>query len=329
MVKAIIIRQTGGPEVLSYQDIQIGKPGPGEIRLRQTAIGVNFIDTYHRAGAYPVKMNDAGYFIPGMEGVGRVEEIGAGVTSVKVGDRVAYGNGPIGGYAEERLIPAASVVKVPPALKDEQVAGMMLRGLTVWYLVSTLHELKPGETVLMQAAAGGVGLIFCQWAKHIGATVIGTVGSEDKAKAAKAAGCTHTVLYKSEKDWVAKVHEITGGKGVRVAYDGVGKDTLLGSLDCLAPRGLLVSFGNASGPPPAIEASQLAAKASAFYTRPRLVDYVSDPADYARGCAELFDVVGKGAVRIEVGNSYGLAQAAHAHSDLESRATTGSTILVV
>ena len=221
------------------------------------------------------------------------------------------------------------MVKVPAALKDEQVAGMMLRGLTVWYLLRTLHELKPGETVLMHAAAGGIGLIFCQWAKHIGATVIGTVGSEDKAKAAKAAGCTHTILYKSEKDWVAKVRALTGGKGVRVAYDGVGKDTLLGSLDCLAPRGLLVSFGNASGPPPAIEAGQLAAKGSVFMTRPRLVDYVGDPAEYTRSCAELFDVVGKGIVKIEVGNSYGLAQAAHAHSDLENRSTTGSTILVV
>lgn len=329
MVKAIIIRQTGGVEVLHYHDVQIGKPGPGEVRLKQTAIGVNFIDIYHRTGAYAIKPNAAGYFIPGLEGVGRVEEIGAGVTSVKVGDRVAYGNGPIGGYAEERLIPAASVVKVPPALKDEQVAGMMLRGLTVWYLLRTLHELKAGETVLMQAAAGGVGLIFCQWAKALGATVIGTVGSEEKAKAAKAAGCAHTILYKSEKNWPAKVREITGGKGVRVAYDGVGKDTLLGSLDCLAPRGLLVSFGNASGPPPAIEASQLAGKASAFYTRPRMIDYVSDPADYARGSAELFDVVGRGVVKIEVGNSYGLAQAAHAHSDLENRSTTGSTILVV
>jgi NADPH2:quinone reductase len=205
----------------------------------------------------------------------------------------------------------------------------MLRGLTVWYLVRTLHELKPGEVVLMHAAAGGIGLIFCQWARHIGATIIGTVGSEEKAAAAKAAGCTHTVLYKTEKNWVAKIRELSGGKGVRVAYDGVGKDTLLGSLDCLAPRGLLVSFGNASGPPPAIEPGQLAAKGSVFLTRPRLVDYVDDPNDYARGCAELFDVVTKGTVKIDIGSSYGLAQAAHAHSDLESRATTGSTILVV
>ena len=329
MVKAIVVRQTGGPEVLHYENITVGKPGAGEILLRQTAVGVNYIDTYHRIGAYPAKRTEDGYFIPGMEGVGTVREIGAGVTNVNVGDRVAYGNGPIGGYAEERLIPASAVVKVPPQLKDEQVAGMMLRGLTVWYLVRTLHQLKPGETVLLHAAAGGIGLIFCQWARHIGATVIGTVGSEEKAKMARAAGCTHTILYRSEKDWVAKVRELSGGKGVSVAYDGVGKDTLLGSLDCLAPRGLLVSFGNASGTPPAVEPGQLAAKGSAFLTRPRLVDYVGNPADYAAGCAELFDVVARGIVKIEVGKSYGLAQAAHAHTDLESRATTGSVILVI
>ncbi len=328
MVKAIVVRQTGGPDVLHYEDIPVGAPGPGEIRLRQTIIGVNFIDTFHRSGLYPVKLNEAGFFVPGMEGVGRVEALGAGVNNVKVGDRVCYGNGPMGGYAEERLMPAAQVVKCPPGLEDEQIAGMMLRGLTVWYLVRTLHQLKPGQTVLMHAAAGGIGLIFCQWARAIGAAVIGTVGSEEKAKIARAAGCTHTILYKSE-NWVAKVRELTGGKGVPVVYDSVGKDTFLGSLDCLAPRGLLVSFGNASGQPPAIEPGQLAAKGSLFLTPPRLGDYVDNPDELAAGCAELFDLVGRGIVKIDVGNSYGLAQAAHAHSDLESRATTGSTILVV
>ena len=328
MVKAIVVRQTGGPEVLHYEDIKIGAPGEGEIRLRQTAIGVNYIDTYHRTGAYPIPRNAEGFFVPGLEGVGRVEALGPGVTSVKVGDRVAYGNGPIGGYAEERLIPAVKVVKVPAGLKDEQVGGMMLRGLTVWCLVKTLHQLKPGETVLMHAAAGGIGLIFCQWARRIGATVIGTVGSEAKAKAAQAAGCTHTILYKSV-DWVAKVRELTGGKGCSVVYDGVGKDTIMGSLDCLMPRGLLVSFGNASGPPPTIDPGTLGAKGSVFLTRPRLVDYVSKPEDYAQGCKDLFEIVGSGAVKVDVGNSYALAQAQHAHSDLESRATTGSTILVV
>jgi NADPH2:quinone reductase len=328
MVKAIVVRQTGGPEVLHFEDIPVGKPGPGEIRLRQSVIGVNFIDTYHRSGLYPVKRTAAGYFVPGMEGVGRVEELGEGVTSVKVGDRVCYGNGPMGSYAEERLMPANKVVKCPPGIEDEQIAGMMLRGLTVWYLVRKLYALKPGETVLMHAAAGGIGLIFCQWARHIGAAVIGTVGSEDKAKIARAAGCAHTILYKSE-DWVAKVRALTGGKGVPVVYDSVGKDTFAGSLDCLAPRGLLVSFGNASGPPPAIEPGTLAGKGSLFLTRPRLADYVENSEDLAAGCAELFDLVGRGIVKIDVGNSYGLAQAAHAHSDLESRATTGSTILVV
>ncbi len=328
MVKAIVVRETGGPEVLQYVDIEVGKPGPDEIRLRQTAIGVNFIDTYHRTGLYPAKRNDAGYFIPGMEGVGRVEAVGAGVTNVKVGDRVCYGNGPMGSYAEERLIPAAKVVKCPPNIEDEKAAGMMLRGLTVWYLVRALHKLKPGETVLMHAAAGGIGLIFCQWARHIGATVIGTVGSEEKAKIARAAGCTHTILYKTE-NWAAKVRELTGGNGVPVVYDSVGKDTFLGSLDCLARRGLLVSFGNASGPPPAIEPDQLANKGSAFLTRPRLGDYVDTPEELAAGCTELFDLVSRGIIKIDVGNSYGLAQAAHAHTDLESRATTGSTILVV
>jgi NADPH:quinone reductase len=328
MVKAIVVRSTGGPEVLQYEDVKVGNPGPGEIRLRQSAIGVNFIDTYHRSGLYPIKRNDDGYFIPGMEGVGRVEALGPGVTDLKVGDQVCYGNGPIGGYAEERLIPAAKVVKYPAQLKDEQVAGMMLRGLTVWYLVRSLHSLKAGETVLMHAAAGGVGLLFCQWARHIGATVIGTVGSEDKAKAARAAGCTHTILYKSV-DWVAKVRELTAGKGVSVVYDGVGKDTITGSMDCLAPRGLLVNFGSASGPPPAIEPGQLAAKGSLFLTRPRLGDYVDQREDYVRACTELFDVVSKGIVKVDVVQSYALAQAAHAHSDLQSRATTGSTILVV
>ncbi len=328
MVKAIVVRQTGGPEVLHFEDIKLAPPGPGEIHISQSAVGVNFIDTYHRSGAYPVKPGPAGYFIPGMEGVGRVEALGAGVTDLKVGDRVCYGNGPMGGYAEERVIPAASVVKCPPQIGDEQVAGMMLRGLTVWYLVRVLHALKPSDTVLIHAAAGGIGLIFCQWARHIGATVIGTVGSAEKAKAAEDAGCTHTILYRTE-NWIAKVRELTGGKGVAVAYDGVGKDTLLGSLDCLAKRGLAVSFGNASGAPPAVDPGLLAAKGSVFLTRPRLIDYVGAREDYTRGCAELFDVVTKGVVKIDVGNTYALAQAAHAHGDLESRATSGSTVLVI
>ncbi|MBT6961106.1 MAG: quinone oxidoreductase, partial [Rhodospirillaceae bacterium] len=225
MARAIVVRETGGPDVMVGTDVQVGTPGAGEVRLRQTAIGVNFIDTYHRSGLYPVPSLP---FTPGMEAVGEIEEVGEGVTELKEGDRVCYGNGPMGSYASDRVMPTASLIKVPGALRDEHVAGMMLRGLTVWYLLRSLHDLKAGETVLFHAAAGGVGLIFCQWAKHIGATVIGTVGSEEKAELAKASGCDHTILYKSE-DFVAKVNNITDGKKVSVVYDGVGKDTFMGS----------------------------------------------------------------------------------------------------
>lgn len=323
MSKAIVLRQNGGPEVLRLEDVTVAAPGPGQVKLRQTAIGVNFIDTYHRSGLYPVPKP----FTPGMEAVGMIEAVGQGVTDLKVGDRVCYGNGPIGGYAEERLIPAASLVKVPAKLKDEHVAGMMLRGLTVWYLVRSLHKLQPGETVLFHAAAGGVGLIFCQWAKAIGATVIGTVGDEAKAKLAIEAGCAHTILYKSE-DFVAKVKELTGGKGVSVVYDGVGKDTFFKSLDCLQKRGLMVSFGNASGPPPAIEIGLLSAKGSLFVTRPTLADYTGTRAALEQGSAELFDLVAKGAIEIDVGQTFSLEYAGHAQRDLEARKTTGSTILL-
>ncbi len=332
MVKAIVVRETGGPEVLRLENVTVGDPGEGEIRIRQTAIGVNFIDVYHRTGLYSrtagVSAVESNSFIPGLEGVGLVEAIGPGVEGLKIGDRVCYGNGPLGGYAEERLIPAKDVVLVPVSLRDEEVAGMMLRGMTTWYLLRATHQLKAGETVLFHAAAGGVGLIFCQWARHIGATVIGTVGSEEKAKIARDAGCAHTILYKSE-DWVSKVRELTNGKGVSVVYDGVGKDTFLKSLDCLVPRGLMVAFGNASGVAPNIEPNLLAAKGSLFLTRPRLADYVGEREDYVRATTELFDVVVNGAVKIDAGNSYALEQAVHAHTDLEARKTTGSTILLV
>ncbi|NKB43192.1 MAG: NADPH:quinone reductase [Alphaproteobacteria bacterium] len=324
MARAIVVRETGGPEVMIGTDVQVGTPGPGEVRLRQTAIGVNFIDTYHRSGLYPIANLP---FTPGMEAVGEVEEIGEGVTDLKEGDRVCYGNGPMGSYASDRIMPTGSLIKVPGALGDEQVAGMMLRGLTVWYLLRSLHDLKAGETVLFHAAAGGVGLIFCQWAKHIGATVIGTVGSEEKAELAKASGCDHVILYKNE-DFVSKVNAITDGKKVSVVYDGVGKDTFMGSLDCLQKRGLMVSFGNASGPPPALEIGSLGPKGSLFVTRPTLFDYTGTRDQLVQGCNDLFDVVGSGAVNIEVGQSYGLEQAGHAHNDLESRKTTGSTILL-
>ena len=331
MTKAIVVRTNGGPDVLRLETITVGVPGQGEVKLRQSAVGVNFIDTYFRTGLYkapPTAGLPAGAFIPGQEGVGIIEAVGPGVTDLKEGDRVAYGNGPMGGYAESRLIPAASVVKVPPGIKDEQVAGMMLRGLTVWYLIRALHVLKAGETVLFHAAAGGVGQIFCQWAKHLGATVIGTVGSEDKVKIAKAAGCDHIILYRQE-DWVAKVKELTGGKGVSVVYDGVGKDTFFGGLDCLARRGMMCTFGNASGPAPAMEPGILSAKGSLFLTRPRLGDYIAQREDHVRAADELFDVVGKGVVKIDIGQSYPLEQAGRAHSDLESRKTTGSTILTI
>ena len=331
MVKAIVVRETGGPEVLRLEDITVGDPGEGEIRIRQTAIGVNFIDVYHRTGLYSktagVSAVDSESFIPGLEGVGFIDAIGAGVKNLKVGDRVCYGNGPLGGYAEERLIPAESVVSVPSALRDEQVAGMMLRGMTTWYLLRAIHHLKAGETVLFHAAAGGVGLIFCQWARRIGATVIGTVGSKEKAQIAEAAGCSHTILYKTE-DWVSKVRDLTNGKGVPVVYDGVGNDTFMKSLDCLSPRGLMVAFGNASGGAPLIEPNILAAKGSLFLTRPRLADYVGGREDYVRATTELFEIVAKGAINIDTGNSYSLEQAMHAHTDLEARKTTGSTILI-
>ncbi|MBM3512392.1 MAG: quinone oxidoreductase [Alphaproteobacteria bacterium] len=323
MTKAIVVRQPGGPEVLKLEDVTVPAPAAGQVRLRQTAIGVNFIDTYHRSGLYPVPKP----FTPGMEAIGFVEDVGPGVTDLKSGDRVCYGNGPIGGYAEERVIPAASLVKVPAKLKDEHVAGMMLRGLTVWYLVRSLHKLQPGETVLFHAAAGGVGLIFCQWAKAIGANVIGTVGDEAKAKLAKDAGCDYTILYKSD-DFVAKVKDITGGKGVSVVYDGVGKDTFFKSLDCLQKRGLMVSFGNASGPPPAIEVALLQAKGSVFLTRPSLADYTGTREALVQGSTELFDLVGKGAIEIDVGQTFSLEYAGHAQRDLEARKTTGSTILL-
>ncbi|MBL8645240.1 MAG: quinone oxidoreductase [Rhodospirillaceae bacterium] len=324
MVKAIVVRENGGPEVLKLEDITVGEPGAGEIKLRQTIAGVNFIDTYHRSGLYKLPMP----FTPGLEGVGVVEKLGGGVTDLKVGDRVCYANGPIGGYAEERIIPAVSVVKIPAGLKDDDVGGNMLRGLTVWYLLRSLHEIKPGETVLFHAAAGGVGLIFCQWAKALGATVIGTVGSKEKAELARKNGCDYTILY-NEQDFVAEVKTITCGKGVPVVYDGVGKDTFFKSLDCLSPRGLMVSFGNASGPPPALEVGLLAGKGSLFVTRPTLAHYVGQRAEYERACNDFFAALMHGSIKLGVAQSYSLEQAAHAHKDLQARKTTGSTLLTM
>jgi len=323
MVKAIRIHKTGGPEVLSWDDVDVPAPKAGEALVRHTAIGLNYIDTYHRSGLYPLPMPTS----IGGEGAGVVEAVGDGVKEVAVGDRVAYGNSPPGAYAEKRVLPAHRLVKLPTGVSDRQAASMMLKGLTSWYLIRRTHRVKPGETILMHAAAGGVGLILCQWAKHLGATVIGTVGSDDKVAVAKAHGCAHVINYRKEK-FPERVKEITGGKGVPVVYDGVGKDTFEGSLDCLAPLGLMASFGNASGPVGPVNIMLLAQKGSLFLTRPTLFTYVAKREDLVAAADELFEVVGKGIVKIEVNQSYALKDAAQAHRDLESRKTTGSTVLL-
>ncbi len=332
MSKAILVQTYGGPDVMQLTDVPVGEPGPGEVRIAQTYAGVNYIDTYHRTGLYklPVAVQGRGdiAFIPGSEGAGKITAVGPGVADLKVGDRVAYGNGPVGSYAAERVFPAERTVKIPDGVGDDQAAAMMLRGLTVWYLLFEIRKINAGETVLLHAAAGGIGLILAQWAKHLGITVIGTVGSEDKAKLARDAGCAHTILYKSE-DWVTKVRELTGGKGVSVVFDGVGKDTFMKSLDCLLPRGLMITFGNASGPPPAVEPLTLAAKGSLMVTRPVLGHFVAARADLLRGCEALFAVVKSGAVKIDIGQIYALEDAAKAHVALEARQTTGSTILKI
>jgi NADPH2:quinone reductase len=322
-MKAIRIEQTGGPEVMQLVDVDLPPPGPGEVRIRQTAVGLNFIDTYHRNGLYPVKL-PAGL---GLEAAGVVEETGEGVTHLKQGDRVAYGNGPIGAYAQARNAPANRISKLPDGISDEVAAAMMLKGMTVRYLLRETYKVKSGDTILLHAAAGGIGLIASQWAKALGATVIGTAGSEDKAELARAHGCDHVILYKSE-DVPARVRELTGGNGVPVVYDGVGKDTLMMSLDSLKPRGLLVSFGNASGPVDAFNVGILAAKGSLYVTRPTLATYVAKDEDLQANANDLFDVVKSGKVKIEVNQSYPLAETVKAHQDLEARKTTGSTILV-
>ncbi|MCH6588115.1 MAG: quinone oxidoreductase [Proteobacteria bacterium] len=322
MTKAIRIHETGGPEVLRWEDVEVGAPGPGQVRLTHTAVGLNYIDTYQRSGLYPLDLP----LTLGMEGAGVVEELGAGVTGLAVGDRVAYATPP-GSYSEARLIAADRVVKLPDAIDDQQAAAMMLQGMTVQYLIRQTHRVEAGETVLFHAAAGGVGLIACQWLKHLGATVIGTVGSAEKAALALAHGCTHTINYRDE-DFVERVKEITGGAGVPVVYDSVGKDTFEGSLKCIAPHGLMVTFGNASGPVPAFELGRLAALGSLFITRPTLMTYSAKRADLEAMAAELFEVVLSGAVKIEINQTYPLSETAQAHRDLEARKTTGSTVLL-
>ena len=315
MPKAIRIHEHGGPEVLRWEEVEVGEPGPGQLRVRHGAVGLNYIDVYHRTGLYPLPSLP---WTLGMEGAGRVEAVGGGVTEFKPGDRVAYASPPVGAYAEVRLMPADRVVALPDAIDDRTAAAMMLQGMTAQYLLRRTYRVQPGDAILLQAAAGGVGLIASQRARHLGATVLGTVGSEEKAELARAHGCHHAILYNRE-NFVERVREITGGQGVAVVYDSVGKDTFMGSLDCLRPLGMMVSFGNASGPVPPFEPGILAAKGSLFFTRPTLMTYTAKRADLLASAAELFEVVASGAVRIEVRQTYPLAETARAHRDLEAR----------
>ncbi|MBI2754256.1 MAG: quinone oxidoreductase [Betaproteobacteria bacterium] len=322
MAKAVRFHKTGGPEVLQLEDVALAEPGPGQVRIRHTAIGVNFIDTYQRSGLYPLTLPSGA----GNEGAGVVEAVGSGVTQLKAGDRVAYTN-QIGAYSEIRLAPAERLVKVPEGISDEQAASMMLKGMTVWYLIHRTYAVNPGDTVLWHAAAGGVGLIACQWLKAIGATVIGTVGSDEKAAIAKSHGCDHVIVYTRE-NFTARVKELIGGKGVPVVYDSVGKSTWEGSLDCLRPLGMMVSFGNASGAVPPLNIGVLAQKGSLFLTRPTLITYIAARADLEAASNALFGIVKSGKVKIEISARYKLAGAAQAHRDLEARKTTGSVVIL-
>jgi NADPH2:quinone reductase len=324
MSKAIVISQTGGPEVLRWVDYDPGQPGPGEVRLRHEAVGLNFIDVYHRTGLYPLPSLPA---VPGMEGSGKVEAVGDGVTEVAAGDRVAYAGLPPGAYAQVRRIPADRVVKLPESITTHQAAAMMLQGMTARYLLRGCFDVKAGDTILIHAAAGGVGSIVCQWAKHLGATVIGTVGSEEKAATATTNGCDYPILYTKE-EFVARVKEITNDRGVDVVYDSVGQATFMKSLDCLRPLGTMVSFGQSSGPVAPLELGLLSAKGSLFLTRPTLMTYTAKREDLLTHARDLFEVVDKGVVKVEIRQTYPLSDAARAHRDLEGRRTTGSSILL-
>ena len=320
---AIIVSQVGGPEVLQWSRKDPGEPGPGEVLVRHTAIGLNFIDVYHRTGLYPQDLP----FTPGVEGTGVVEGLGSGVNDLQVGDRVAYtGNGPVGSYREGRVLPRSRLFVVPDSIDDDTAAAIMLKGCTVEYLVRRTYAVKSGDWVLLHAAAGGVGLLASQWLKALGAHVIGTVGSEEKAELAEANGCEHTILYR-EEDVPARVKEITQDRGVDVVYDSVGAATFHGSLDSLRPRGMMVTFGNASGPVEPISPLLLAQKGGLFLTRPSVAHYYSTPEDASEGVAALFDIVGSGRVRPHIGARYPLAEAAEAHRALEARGTVGSTVL--
>ena len=323
MVHAIRIHEHGGVDKMKWEPVEVGAPGQGQIRVKHRAVGFNYIDTYFRSGLYKVPALPA---VLGTEGAGDVVEIGPNVVEFKVGDRVAYAN-PMGSYVEERLMPADRAVKVPDNINYETAAAMMLQGMTVRYLLRQTYKVGPGTVMLLHAAAGGIGLIACQWAKHLGATIIGTVGSEEKGKLAKEHGATHIINYATE-NFVERVKEITGGKQCDVVYDGVGKDTFPGSLDCLKPRGLWVSFGNASGPVPPLDIGILNTKGSLFATRPTLFTYTATREDLVESANDLFDMVGRGIVKIQVNHKYALKDAAQCHRDVEARKTTGSAILI-
>ncbi len=322
MPYAIRIHETGGPEKMRWEEVRVETPGSGQVLVRNTAIGLNYIDTYHRSGLYPIALPAT----LGMEGAGIVETVGPKVSGFKAGDRVAYAQ-PIGAYAEWVLRPADRLVKIPAGIDEKIAAAMMLKGMTAQYLLRRTYKVRAGDKILVHAAAGGVGQILCQWAKHLGATVIGTVGSDEKVKLAKKAGCRHVIVTAREK-FPERVKEITKGAGVPVVYDGIGKDTFMGSLDCLAPLGLMVSYGSASGAVPPFELAILSQKGSLFLTRPTLMTYTAKREDLLKSAAELFSVVRKGAVKITINQTYPLKEAAKAHRDLESRKTTGSTVLL-
>ena len=322
MAHAIRIHEHGGPDKLRWEEVEVGDPGPGEVRVRNTAIGLNFIDAYHRSGLYPMQLPAT----LGMEGAGVVEAVGPKVKEFKAGDRVAYAN-PIGAYADVLLRPVERLVKIPAGIDDKIAAAIMLKGMTAWYLVKRTYKVRKGDTVLVHAAAGGVGQILCQWAKALGATVIGTVGSDEKAAIAKKCGCRHVIVTSREK-FLDRVKEITKGKGVPVVYDGVGKDTFMDSLDCLAPFGLMASFGNASGAVTQFNPGVLAQKGSLFLTRPTLFTYTAKREDLLAAARDLFAVVKSGKVRISINQTYPLRDAAQAQADLEARKTTGSTVLL-
>ncbi len=324
MTHAIRVHQTGGPETLRWESVDLPPPAAGEIQVRHTAVGLNYIDVYFRTGLYPAPLP----LTPGFEAAGVVAAVGAGVTELQVGDRVAYATGPLGAYAEARNMPADRAVKIPEGVTDQQAAAMMLQGMTAEYLLRRTYPVKKGDTILVHAAAGGVGLILCQWAKHLGATVIGTVGSDAKAELARANGCDHPIVYTRE-DFHARVMELTGGAKLPVVYDSVGKDTFAKSLDCLALRGMMVLYGQASGKVPPLDLGELSAKGSLFVTRPTLFSYTATRQELVDCANALFDVVKRGIVKIAINQTYPLREAAQAHIDLEARKTTGSTVLIV